>query len=281
MNQNSNTKTKPIFRWAGGKRWLIRHIRQLELPRYNNYHEPFFGGGSVFFHLNPKNVSFLSDINQELIIAYKEIKRNPTRLLAEVNSFKICREEYDKIRKINGGNQIGRATRFMYLNKHSYNGVYRVNRNGEYNVPYGKRKLINPYYDLNELKLVKRSLKYSVLQVRDFFDSLDNVKKHDLVFLDPPYTVTHTKNGFIGYNEKIFSWNDQERLSKYVKAVKQKKAFYILTNAKHHSISNLFSNFDKPITLSRYSSIGGHNAKRGRFQEYIFSNLDLGGLNGN
>jgi len=279
LNLNSNNHPKPIFRWAGGKRWLIKYLRLINLPKYNNYHEPFFGGGSIFFHLKPYNKSYLSDINKDLILAYKEIKKNPLKLLNKVTSYNTSRHDYEKIRKIKVGNQFQRAARFMYLNKLCYNGIYRVNRNGEFNVPYGKRNLGDLYYDENNLLNIQKSLKNVILDTCDFYKTLPNIKRNDLVFLDPPYTVAHTKNGFIEYNEKIFAWSDQERLADYISNIKRRKAFYILTNAKHDSIKDLFGQFDQPIILSRYSSIGGINAKRGRFDEYIFSNIDLGGIN--
>lgn len=167
---------------------------------------------------------------------------------------------------------IEKAARFLYLNRTCFNGIYRVNMRGEFNVPYGK----NEYKDLFEFERFRRAseiFQTANLFCDDFWSSLKNVDKGDLVFLDPPYTVSHIKNGFIQYNEKLFSWVDQKRLAEYIFELKKKKAFYILTNAKHEAVESLFGTIDRPVSVSRASLIGGKKAKRGTIEEYIFTNV--------
>ena len=113
----------------------------------------------------------------------------------------------------------------------------------------------------------------------DFFDTISNIHEKDLVFVDPPYTVTHIKNGFVRYNEKLFSWADQVRLFNFIEEVVKKGAYYILSNAKHDSVLDLFGKINPPICVSRASTIGGLKAQRGIYPEYLFTNI-TGGSNG-
>jgi DNA adenine methylase len=147
-----------------------------------------------------------------------------------------------------------------------------VNRNGKYNVPYGFKTYAN-LVDSDRFRIASEKLKGVILSCSDFESSLKNIKSGDLVFLDPPYKVNHENNGFVKYNEKIFSWKDQERLADFIKKIKERKAFYILTNAKHNSINELFGSIDEPKPVQRASVIGGTNANRGMIGEYIFSNI--------
>lgn len=274
-----NKPLKPIFRWAGGKSWLIKHLKKFEIPNFNSYHEPFFGGGSVFFSLKPKNDIYLSDLNNELINSYKVIRDYYDDLIYCLSSFKNTKDHYYSVRSSNPKCPIERAARFVYLNRTGFNGIYRVNLKGEYNVPFGF-KTYKTLFEYDHIKSVSNALKNVNFTCRDFDDSIHDIKPRDLVFIDPPYTVTHVQNGFVKYNEKIFSWSDQERLAQYIKKVKERGAFYMLTNAKHKTVSELFGEIDEPIEIDRASTIGGLNAKRGRYPEYIFSNLRLEGKHG-
>ncbi len=264
---------KPFLRWAGGKTWLTKEIESIvkELD-YENYHEPFLGSGSIFFYLKPNNKSFLSDINHNLIDTYSAIKDNCSKVICELNQMNNTEEDYYKIRKTKYRSQWKRAAQFIYLNQTSFNGLYRENLKGEYNVPYGYRdKNI-----INEVELIKNSLalKNAELNTCDFGTSLNNIKKNDLVFIDPPYTVSHNKNGFIKYNRKLFSIDDQFRLKEFIEVINNIGAHYILTNAAHKVIYDVFSKNSYMIELTRNSLIGGINAKRGLISEFLFTNIE-------
>jgi DNA adenine methylase len=268
------TPVAPLLRWAGGKRWLLPQLRALTGGRkFNSYHEPFFGGGSVFFGLDLAQDACLRDLNVELIEAYGAVRDNP-RLVAEALKTHInTSEHYYALRQATPQTAESRAARLIFLNHTSYNGIYRVNLNGQYNVPYGARA--NPILP-DEDRLVRASevLKRASLHAGDFADCHQHIEPGALVFLDPPYTVAHNHNGFVKYNQKLFSYEDQERLSALVDTIRERNAYYVLTNAAHDSIRKLFSKGDRMIETSRRNSIGGSRATRGSAQELLFTNLD-------
>lgn len=263
----------PFLRWAGGKRWLVPEILRLlgETP-VNRYHEPFLGGGSVFFALSPGGEVRLSDLNTDLITVYRRVRDNPTGIAEILARYENTSDCYYKARASTPTTDDELAGRFIYLNHTSYNGIYRVNLKGEYNVPYGNRLNIN-MPDQASLEEVSKRLQGVDLHGRSFEISLGDVAEGDLVFLDPPYTVAHNNNGFVKYNQHLFSFEDQKLLAKSIKEVSDKGASFILTNAAHKSIDDLFSPLGRKITVARRNVIGGVNANRGRADEYVFTNI--------
>ncbi|WP_299681991.1 Dam family site-specific DNA-(adenine-N6)-methyltransferase [uncultured Dokdonia sp.] len=265
-------KIKPFLRWAGGKTWLLKYIDDF-LPGniYNNYHEPFLGGGAIFFHLQP-NTSILSDLNPELIESYIQVRDNVEELIKILESYKNDKDFYYKLRNSSPRKAATKAARFIYLNKTSFNGIFRVNLKGEYNVPYGYKKNYN--VDPENMRNVSKILKNAKIINQDFEKSLDSIKPKDLIFLDPPYTVTHNDNGFIKYNAKLFNEESQLRLAKYIDKIEEIGAYYILTNAAHKWVHKVFKrDSNKIYTLNRISIIGGINAVRGNYEEYLISNI--------
>jgi len=263
---------KPFLRWAGGKTWLIKHLSNF-LPKqgFNNYHEPFLGGGSVFFHLKPPK-AYLSDLNKELIDTYEQVKTNVESVIVELSKFENNEKHYYDIRNENYSDEAKRAAKFIFLNQTSFNGIYRVNLKGVYNVPYGYRS--TNYFNPENLRLVSNALSNVELFHADFNSTIDNINENDLVFLDPPYTVTHNNNGFIKYNKKLFDLDSQFALSKYIDEIKNKGAYYILTNAAHEQVEVIFKkDNDRSQELKRASLIGGKKAKRGRYAELIITNI--------
>ncbi|WP_196889931.1 DNA adenine methylase [Aureivirga sp. CE67] len=272
-------KVKPFLRWAGGKRWLTKNIKEYLPKEFNNYHEPFLGGASIFIYLKSNNLingkSYLSDFNNELINAYKQIQSNPKIIINELEKLKNTKEDYYKIRSSNPKTATLKAVRFIYLNKTSFNGIYRVNLKGKYNVPYGYKKTKN-LFEFENIMKISTLLKDDVeFHSKDFYSIIDNIKTNDLVFLDPPYTVAHENNGFVKYNQKIFLWEDQKRLANFLQEINNKKAYYILTNAAHESVDELFSNLGKKYKVQRSSSVGGKGASRKKVNEFIFTNIQL------
>lgn len=275
MDSTATTDTpapRAFLRWAGGKSWLVRRIADLfgDLS-FNQYHEPFLGGGSFFFAVGGASSAYLSDKNEALIETYETIKSDCEAVIEALERFENTSEYYYSSRSDNPRTPVGRAAQFIYLNQTSFNGIYRVNLQGVYNVPYGNRQ--KQFLEASALRAASKALRTATLAARDFGDTLTEIKAGDLVFIDPPYTVSHNNNGFIKYNKSLFSLDDQYRLSRYIEDVKAIGAHYILTNAAHSKISEIFGNGDRQVQLSRASLVGGKQAQRGAVDEFIFTNV--------
>lgn len=267
---------RPFLRWAGGKGWLANTIMDFVPQDFSNYFEPFLGGGAIFINLKAKGIiknrAYLSDINSDLVNAYRQVKSNPRGLFNELSNYQNSEEFYYKIRATMPKCVLKNAARFIYLNKTSFNGIYRVNKEGHYNVPYG-HKSYREIFDENNLESLSICFKNTFFACRDFEKTLQFVKKGDLVFLDPPYTVAHESNGFVKYNQRIFSWDDQIRLSQYIQELVRRKVYFILTNASHQSIFDLYKKYASIWIVSRQSVVGGKHAARQRYRELIITNV--------
>ncbi len=267
------TRVTSPLRWAGGKRWLIPTIKALiRDAEISAYHEPFLGGASVFLGLPRFPKSFLGDANAELIEVFEAIRDKPEKIAERAVAFENDEETYYEVRASSPWKKTERAARFIYLNHTSYNGIYRVNLDGVYNVPFGRRK--SPHIPTaDQLREVSARLQGVALRAGDFAACIDNVAKGDLVFHDPPNTVAHNNNGVVKYNHRLFSFDDQKRLSTLIDQIKTRGAHYILANAAHTSIAELFNKGDTQIETKRRNVIGGFNAARGSATEYLFTNL--------
>lgn len=265
------TTAKPFLRWAGGKTWLLKHLKDLIGSRlFSGYHEPFLGGGAVFFSLPYHARVHLSDINPRLIDAYKQVRDNVEDVIDCLKSFENTREFYNSTRGKIFQLESFSAAQFIYLNQTSFNGIYRENLKGQYNVPYGNRT--KNFIQEDVLRDASKKLSGCYLRCHEFDRHLNFIKKGDLVFLDPPYTITHNNNGFIKYNKSLFCLDDQIRLSEFIDNITNKGAYYILTNAAHADIKKIFS-ADIPRELSRVSHVGGKAISREEYSEYLFTNL--------
>lgn len=268
-----------FIRWAGGKSWLVPYVHELiDGLEFNNYHEPFMGSASVFFSIDTPHKSFLSDMNNELAEAFCAVRDNPEKVISILKEYKTDVDSYYEIRETIPLDNCQRAARFLYLNTYSFNGLYRVNRQGKYNVPYGKRG--NIAFNYERLLEASKKLKNVIIKCQDFDKSKSFIDQGDLVFLDPPYTVSKDANSmFIEYNSKLFSLDDQYRLAELVDFIISQKAYFILTNAAHEKILEIFQGKGRLITKARNSLIGGKKAFRGKVAEYIFTNIPEKGAN--
>lgn len=269
-----------FIRWAGGKTWLLPYLPQIiGNTTIEHYHEPFLGGGAVFFALEHNKRSYLSDANPELINTYIQVRDNPEKVIEYFLTFQNTKDDYYRIRDYyEPCSPTEEAARFIYLNQTSFNGLYRVNRQGKYNVPYGFRT--HWAYSPDRIIQASQKLHNTNIICGDFEINKYRIKENDLVFLDPPYTVSHNNNGFIEYNKNLFSIEDQKRLNKFIEYIKCKGAYYILTNAAHEAILEIFDKEDdRTLELPRKSLIGGKHANRAEITEYIFTNLPRGAEN--
>jgi len=256
------------LKWAGGKRWLTEKHFDLLNVEYDRFVEPFLGSGAMFFCLEPKN-AILSDSNSRLIEAYRAIRDNweEVEKLLELHHKKHSQMYYYEMRSKKLRKSVTRAAQFIYLNRTCWNGLYRVNLKGEFNVPIGTKS--NVVLDTDDFQRTSQLLSKAQLNDCDFEETLESATSGDFLFVDPPYTVKHNHNGFIKYNESLFSWNDQIRLRDCVRSAIQRGAQVLVTNANHESVKELYQGTGETITLNRASVISGKSAARGRYEEMV------------
>jgi DNA adenine methylase len=260
--------TPPFLKWAGGKRWLMEKHYDVFNIDYNALVEPFLGSGAVFFGLNPHK-AILSDSNEALIntyIALRDDWRRVEHFLTQHHK-KHCKDYYYEIRSKKPRCKYRKAARFIYLNRTCWNGLYRVNKKGKFNVPIGTKN--NAILDTDNFEETSKILEGKEIHCRDFEETINSAKENDLIFADPPYTINHNKNGFIKYNEKIFSWDDQKRLKNSLDRAKTRGCRIIILNADHESIHELYSDEWKILRLERNSIISGSQKGRGKYGEVV------------
>lgn len=262
----------PFLKWAGGKRWLVASHAHLLPKAFNTYIEPFVGAGSVYFYLQPDK-ALLGDANAELIATYEAIRCDWQGL---VNSLRYRqrrhREDADSyyywLRAKTPVDLAQRASRLIYLNRTCFNGIYRVNREGQFNVPRGTKNKV--LIETDDFAGMSRLLQGAELFSGDFEALVNRAEAGDLVFADPPYTVLHNYNGFLKYNEILFSWADQQRLSQSLLRAARRGAKIVCTNANHHSVRSLYQLPEFTLeVVSRFSHISADNASRKQFEELI------------
>ncbi|MEO8173198.1 MAG: Dam family site-specific DNA-(adenine-N6)-methyltransferase [Sediminibacterium sp.] len=257
---------EPFLKWAGGKRWLISMADQFLPEITGRYIEPFLGGGSIFFHLQPQD-AILSDINGDLINAYQIVRSRPAELFAILTRYQALHdaEFYYQMRASKPRIPLQRAARFVYLNRTCWNGLYRVNKKGEFNVPIGTKT--NVILEADDFEQLSVALQSASIRRNDFVRTISEAEAGDFVFVDPPYTVKHNLNGFVKYNENIFSWQDQIRLKNAVARAIERGANVLVTNANHHSIEELYEGCGTMYLLNRASVIAGNATARGIYSE--------------
>lgn len=265
--EGHDIKRSPLLKWPGGKRNLVDFIFPLIPVRFNRYFEPFFGGGALFFALRPKG-AYLSDKNVELMHAYEQVRDRPDAVIERLRKLRNSEEDYYRTRSSRPRSDAARAARLIYLATLAFNGIYRVNLNGDFNVPYGYKTHLNPC-DIERIRTASKLLKRVTLRGQDFEKALSLAKEGDLAYLDPPYTVAHGNNGFTKYNAKIFSWDDQVRLARVAAELADKGCTVIVSNADHFSIRKLYKNFGVTV-LERTSRIAASGDFRSRITECLF-----------
>ena len=266
-SQDEVTSRAPLLKWPGGKRRLLRHILPLLPQTYNKYYEPFMGGAALFFALQPDE-AFLSDKNPELISAYNQIRNRPQQVIKYLSKLPNSEKQYYLVRSAVPRSLAERAARLIYLSALSFNGIHRVNRKGQFNVPYGYKTHMTPCVP-EKINAASGCLKKATIQCRDFEAAVKSAQRGDLVYLDPPYTVAHGNNGFLKYNAKIFSWDDQRRLAKVAHALADKGCSVVVSNANHPSIRELYQDF-QVLKIKRHSVIAASCEFRRAITECVF-----------
>lgn len=268
MLKGSVQEIVPFLKWAGGKRWLVRDYSPMfALGLAERYIEPFLGGGAAFFKLKPSG-AVLNDVNSELIETYQAIRDDWEAVVVKLRKHQLLHDEihYYNVRASKPTSSAGKAAKFIYLNRTCFNGLYRVNRSGAFNVPIGtKQSVLLESDNFNE---ISRLLMGTSLVSMDFESVINIAGTGDFVFADPPYTVKHNTNGFIKYNETLFSWRDQERLRDALFRAHERGARILLTNADHPSLKELYKGCDIKV-VERHSVMASESARRKRTTEIV------------
>ncbi len=276
-----NAKPKPFVKWVGGKRQLLRQFRELGLyppedfnPMTNTYYEPFVGGGAVFFDLLPKNAE-LSDLNNELVTTYNVIKNNVDELIQSLQKHIYDKEYYLEVRakKIEDLSYVEVASRFIFLNRTGFNGLYRVNKSGQFNVPFGRYN--NPVIcDEDNLRRVSNALQDVTITHQDYKHVLKTAKSGDFIYLDPPYYPINATSSFTSYTAEGFLEKEQTELRDTFVKLHEKGCFVMLSNSDTPFINELYSGIDgiiiNKITAGR--SINSKGSGRGKITEVLVTN---------
>lgn len=277
-NSNEDTAPKPFLQWVGGKREMIPQYQNYFPKKFNQYFEPFLGGGAMFFKLVPTK-AFLNDNNQELFETYKGVRDFPEMVINILNSLKErhSKELYARIRELDREYDLFKdfrdyeiAARMIYLNQTCFNGVYRVNQKGQFNVPIGS-SLNRLICDKDTILNASKALKKVTIECSDFESVVANANKGDLIFLDPPYYPVSKYSDFTRYTKEKFYQEDQIRLKDTIDRLTKKGVHIMLANSDCDFIRNLYKDFSVH-TVQSSRSLNCKSDKRGKISEVLITN---------
>ncbi|MBI4393331.1 MAG: DNA adenine methylase [Euryarchaeota archaeon] len=270
-------RARPFVKWAGGKAALLAQFHSMGLipPNMGRYHEPFLGGGALFFDLAPDE-AVLIDSNEELVVAYEAVRDSVDAIVAELRAHEQNhnRDYFYATRRLSprGLSEIQRAARLIYLNKTCFNGLYRVNSKGEFNVPLGSYK--NPkILDQENLLLASKLLRTSKLAHGDFEGVLNSAKAKDFIYFDPPYDPLSETSNFTAYTKNSFGRREQSRLADVFSELDSRGCHLLLSNSDTPFIRDLYKAFiTKPVRCPRF--INSKGTGRGNVDEIVVTNLE-------
>ena len=265
----------PIVKWVGGKRQLMFELLKNMPKSYNRYFEPFIGGGALFFELQPEN-AYISDMNEELINLYSVVRDNVYELIEDLGKHEVSKEYFLEIRNIDRTEQyaklssIERASRFIYLNRTCFNGMYRVNSQGQFNVPFGHYK--NPrIIDESNLLNCSKLLNKTAIKCADFSEILTKVQKDDFVYFDPPYVPLNETSSFTSYTKDGFDIDMQFKLRDVCDELDSMGVKFMLSNSDTKLVNELYANYEiKKVFASR--QINANADGRGKITEVLVKN---------
>ncbi|OCQ95681.1 DNA methyltransferase [Nostoc sp. MBR 210] len=264
---------RPFLKWAGGKSRLIQQYINYFPKFYQTYYEPFLGGGAIFFHLQP-TTAILTDINAELITTYRCVRDQVEDLISLLQEHKAKhnRDYYYSVRSHTSNNNLEKAARLIYLNKTCYNGLYRVNSQGKFNVPLGSYK--NPSICQEDLlRAASQALKSSEIKQADFINVLNYAKNSDdFVFCDPPYHPISNTSYFTGYNGNSFGEQDQIRLRNVCAELANRGVKVMVCNSDCEFIRKIYTEISFNIyDIAASRSINSNTKKRGFISELLIT----------
>jgi DNA adenine methylase len=261
---------KPFLRWAGSKKAQLARLSGFWSDGFDRYVEPFAGSASLFFRLAPRS-ALICDLNVQLIELYEVVRDTPQELYENLVSIKRNRHTYLKIRSADPSRlaKFDRAVRFLYLNRNCFNGIYRTNLRGHFNVPMGSR--VGAYCSIEELIKCSEALHKAELRASDFGDIIGEIKNNYFVYMDPPYRVS-TRRVFFEYGDKVFSTHDVDRLAESLQEIHKRRAYFVLQYADCPRAREIAKSWNS-VRLPVKRSISGFINSRRTAYEWTISNL--------
>ena len=275
-------RPKPIVKWVGGKKQLISDLVARIPKSFTHYCEPFAGGAALCLYLQPKQ-AIINDANRELMNVYAVVKHQVEALISALKQHEHTQAHFYKVRQADRApdyysrySDVERAARLLFLNKTCFNGLYRVNRQGEFNTPFGQHK--NPdFVNAQGLRAVSHYLNNNTIQLYgvDATDILEVAETlpRTFFYLDPPYTPISQTSSFTGYTASGFSFSDQERLYQFCLRLHAEGHFFLLSNSAHPAVMNLYRDFNIEVVRAK-RNINCQTDKRGSVNEVLIRNYD-------
>jgi DNA adenine methylase len=271
---------RPFLKWAGGKGQLTNALTSLLPDKFNAYHEPFIGGGAFFFKLyREKRIrqAFISDLNAELVDTYCAIRDCVTDVIAELSQYPHEKDFFYEMRQKNPRDLAlpARAARMIYLNKTAFNGLYRVNSQGQFNVPFGRYKSPK-YFDAENLQAVSDALQVVEIRCTPFESVLERAQPGDLVYFDPPYVPVSQTANFTGYQSGGFALVHQTLLRDVCLKLTENSVHVVVSNSATETVRDLYSNLPFVQTeVKAKRAINSNAAGRGKLTELVVTNYPV------
>ena len=274
---------KPIMKWVGGKRELLPELRK-NIPssfdkETNTYYEPFIGGGALLFDILPHH-GVINDSNEELINLYKVVKNDVDSLIREISSYPYDKDFYYSIRELDRRegfpdflSDIKRAARTLYLNKTCFNGLYRVNKKGQFNTPFGKysNPTICKEHDLKDVSSYFNDNDISIMS-GDFAQCVKDAQEGDFVYLDPPYVPLSKTSSFTSYTKEGFEDCDQKRIKSIIDDLSNNGVYVLMSNSSSSDVFDLYSSDYNIETVKVARKVNSKAHKRNKIDEFLIKN---------
>lgn len=271
-------EAQPFLKWAGGKKQLLPELFRRMPKRLGRYYEPFIGGGALFFKLG-RIGAYISDSNAELINCYQVVRSEPQKLLNELRLFPHQQDFFYEIRNADrqpdyaNWSRVRRAARLIFLNRTCFNGLYRVNSKGQFNVPFGDYK--NPrIVDPKNIFACSRLLAQTEICCANYLAVEEAAQEGDFVYFDPPYAVLSATSNFTSYTKEGFGMKDQQELFNLCKRLDKRGVFWMLSNSSAVEVAQLYERFNVCIVPAK-RNINSDSSKRGAIGESIICNYDV------
>lgn len=264
-------KAGPFLKWAGGKTQLLNELLARAPKEFNSYYEPFLGSGALFFALTPHK-AYLGDINDELINVFEVVRDKPDELVSSLAKHINTSEAFYLTRALNPNDlsTVERASRFIYLNRTCFNGLYRVNKQGKFNVPFANYKNPNFVQEL-KIKSASKALKHADIRHESYVNLLKDAQPGDFIYIDPPYHPAGGYSDFKRYNKEGFSEEDQKKLALLYEELHKKGCKVMLSNSDTPFTRKLYSKWNI-ATLQAKRMINSDASKRGVVTEILVTN---------